>query len=259
MLAVIDPGQKNLKMPGLAVLCSHKGQHTDHSVRTVLQQVDKCGATMVQGEDRDSLGASPMRQALDRLAQRAWSNRKGAPDPNPVFNRTISGLTPNPNPGPAQALQDPPSPAAIPATTRHAALASGISYRNNSLSHSRHADSSANAAGYTNRDGLSSESAQGYSNRNGRVSAGHAVGSRNSATSRDTRMPLRSFVSDASALLGKTRLPLAGTSQASTALVVRSEDMALIPSSSNAGSARGEIQDVSRAEHQLEQKVREAG
>jgi len=203
---------------------------------------------MVQGEDRDSLGASPMRQALDRLAQRAWSNRKGTPDPNPVLNRTISSLTPNHSS--AQALQDPQSPAAIPATTRHAALASGISNRNSSLSHSRHADSSANAAGYTNRDGLSSESVQGYSNRNGRVSAGHAVGSRNSATSRDTRLPLRSVVSDVSAL--------AGTSQASTALVVRSEDMALTPSSSNAGSARGEIQDVSRAEHQLTQKVREA-
>ena len=66
-------------------------------------------------------------------------------------------------------------------------------------------------------------------------------------------------MSDASALLGKTRLPLPGTSQASTALVLRSEDMALIPSSSNAGSAREEIQDVPRAEHQLKQKVREAG
>ncbi len=211
---------------------------------------------MVQGEDRDSLGASPMRQALDRLAQRAWSNRKGTPDPDPVLNRTLSSLTPDPSP--AQALQDPQSPAAIPATSRHAALASGISNRNNSMSHSRHADSSSNAAGYTNRDGLSSGSAQGYSNVNGRVSAGHAVGSRNSATSRDTRLPLRSVVSDASALLGKTRLPLASASQASTALVLRSEDMALIPSSSNAGSARGETQDVPRAEHQLKQKVREA-
>ena len=210
----------------------------------------------MQGEDRDSSGASPMRQALDRLAQRAWSNRKGTPDPNPVLNRTISSLTPDPSS--AQALQDPPSPVAIPASTRHVALASGISNRNNSFSHSRHPDSSANAAGYTNRDGLSGESAQGYSNRNGRVSAGHAVGSRNSATSRDARLPLRSVVSDASALLGKTRLPLAGASQASTALVVRSEDMALIPSSSNAGSARGQIQDVPRAEHQLNQKVREA-
>ena len=212
---------------------------------------------MVQGEDRDSLGASPMRQALDRLAQRAWSNRKGTLDPNPVLNRTISDLTPHP--GSAQALQDPPSPAAIPATTRHAALASGIGNRNNSLSHSRHADSSANAAGYTNQDGLSGDIVQGYSNRNGRVSAGHAVGSRNSATSRDTRLPLRSVASDASALLGKTRLALAGTSQASTALALRSEDMALIPSSSNTGSARGEIQDVPRAEHQLRQKVREPG
>lgn len=212
---------------------------------------------MVQGEDRDSLGASPMRQALDRLAQRAWSNRKGTPDPNPVLNKTISGRPPNPSS--AQALQDPPSPAAIPATTRHAALASGISNRNTSMSHSRHADSSANAAGYTNQDGLSGDIVQGYSNRNGRVSAGHAVGSRNSATSRDTRLPLRSVASDASALLGKTRLALAGTSQASTALALRSEDMALIPSSSNTGSARGEIQDVPRAEHQLRQKVREPG
>ena len=212
---------------------------------------------MVQGEDRDSLGASPMRQALDRLAQRAWSNRKGTPDPNPVLNKTISGRPPNPSS--AQALQDPPSPAAIPATTRHAALASGISNRNTSMSHSRHADSSANAAGYTNQDGLSGDIVQGYSNRNGRVSAGHAVGSRNSATSRDTRLPLRSVARDASALLGKTRLALAGTSQASTALALRSEDMALIPSSSNTGSARGEIQDVPRAEHQLRQKVREPG
>lgn len=212
---------------------------------------------MVQGEDRDSLGASPMRQALDRLAQRAWSNRKGTPDPNPVLNKTISGRPPNPSS--AQALQDPPSPAAIPATTRHAALASGISNRNTSMSHSRHADSSANAAGYTNQDGLSGDIVQGYSNRNGRVSAGHAVGSRNSATSRDTRLPLRSVASDASALLGKTRLALAGTSQASTALALRSEDMALIPSSSNTGSAREEIQDVPRAEHQLRQKVREPG
>jgi len=212
---------------------------------------------MVQGEDRDSLGASPMRQALDRLAQRAWSNRKGTPDPNPVLNKTISGRPPNPSS--AQALQDPPSPAAIPATTRHAALASGISNRNTSMSHSRHADSSANAAGYTNQDGLSGEIVRGYSNRNGRVSAGHAVGSRNSATSRDTRLPLRSVARDASALLGKTRLALAGTSQASTALALRSEDMALIPSSSNTGSAREEIQDVPRAEHQLRQKVREPG
>ena len=212
---------------------------------------------MVQGEDRDSLGASPMRQALDRLAQRAWSNRKGTPDPNPVLNKTISGRPPNPSS--AQALQDPPSPAAIPATTRHDAVASGISNRNTSMSHSRHADSSANAAGYTNQDGLSGDIVQGYSNRNGRVSAGHAVGSRNSATSRDTRLPLRSVARDASALLGKTRLALAGTSQASTALALRSEDMALIPSSSNTGSAREEIQDVPRAEHQLRQKVREPG
>ncbi|DBB12109.1 TPA: hypothetical protein ACH3X3_006220 [Trebouxia sp. C0006] len=218
-------------------------------------QLQRSGGDSDQGEDRDGSGASPMRQALDRLAQRAWSNRKGTPDPNPALNRTISSLTPDL--GPTQALQDPPSPAAIPATTRHAALASGISNRNNSLSHSRHAESSANAAGYTNRDGLSGESAHGHSNRNGRVSAGHAVGSRNSATSRDTRLPLRSVVSDASELLGKTRLPLASASQASTALVVRSEDTALIPSSSNAGSVRWQIQDVPRAEHQLKQKVLE--
>ena len=217
---------------------------------------DTCCTTMVQGEDTDNMGASPMRQALDRLAQRAWSNRKGTPDPDPVLNRAISGLTPKPDS--AHALQDPQSPAAIPASTRHAALASGINNRNNSLSHSRHADSSANAAGYTNRDGLIGVTVQGYSNGNGRVSAGHVVGSRNSATSRDTRSPLRSVVSDACGLLGKTQLPLAGTSQASTALALRSEDMALIPSSSNAGSARGEIQDVPWAEHQLKQKVREA-
>ncbi|KAL0047798.1 hypothetical protein WJX82_000192 [Trebouxia sp. C0006] len=173
-------------------------------------QLQRSGGDSDQGEDRDGSGASPMRQALDRLAQRAWSNRKGTPDPNPALNRTISSLTPDL--GPTQALQDPPSPAAIPATTRHAALASGISNRNNSLSHSRHAESSANAAGYTNRDGLSGESAHGHSNRNGR---------------------------------------------ASTALVVRSEDTALIPSSSNAGSVRWQIQDVPRAEHQLKQKVLE--
>ncbi|DBA94296.1 hypothetical protein WJX77_005306 [Trebouxia sp. C0004] len=215
------------------------------------QQLQRSGWDSDQGED-DS-GASPMRQALDRLAQRAWSNRKGTPDTDPVLGKTISGRTSNPST--AQALQDPPSPAAIPATTRHAALASRISNRNAGMSHSRHTESSGSAAGYTNRDGLSGETVQGYSNRNGRVSAGHALGSRNSATSRDTRLPLRSVASDASAMLGKTRLSLAVTNQPSTALALRAEDMALIPSSSKAGSAWGETQDVPRAEHQLKQKV----
>ena len=65
----------------------------------------------MQAGDEHPAGASPMRQALDRLAQRAWSNRKGLPEP--ALDRSISSpmLSPRMHP---QALLDPQSPAVIP-------------------------------------------------------------------------------------------------------------------------------------------------
>ena len=52
-----------------------------------------------------------MRQALDRLAQRAWSNRKGLPEP--ALDRSTSSPMAPPRISP-QVFQDPPSPAVIP-------------------------------------------------------------------------------------------------------------------------------------------------
>ena len=217
---------------------------------------------MLQGEERDNAGASPMRQALDRLAQRAWSNRKGTPDTSSLLTRTIS--SPAPSPRPSQAFLDPPSPAALPSTSsRRAALAPS---RNNS--NTNRADStngahqgSANPAGYISRNDVNSERPDGYRQGHARLgnsgyAGGSAVGRRNSATSRDTSLPLRSVASEAVALLsGSSRLPLAGTSQASSALALRSTDTAVVPSGSTGQTAAGDVQDVSRADYQLRQKV----
>lgn len=108
---------------------------------------------------------------------------------------------------------------------------------------------------------MNSERADGYRQGHARLgnsgyASGNAVGRRNSATSRDTSLPLRSVASEAVTLLGGTsRLPLAGTSQASSALALRSTDAAVIPSGSTGQTAVGDVQDVSKADYQLRQKV----
>lgn len=86
-----------------------------------------------RGEEDQSV-ASPMRQALDRLAQRAWTNRKGLPEPALDRNTSSPMLSPRTNP---QAFLDPPSPAVIPsAANRHGASNHG-SNRNNGMALNR--------------------------------------------------------------------------------------------------------------------------
>ena len=200
-----------------------------------------------------------MRQALDRLAHRAWSNRKGttepalAPNSRPdtalskgmpgtaldsqgmarlALNRTISSLVPSPR-GP-QAFLDPPSPAVIPLSNgRHAALASNIANRHTSNPNSR--DIVAHNASA------------------GEYAYGNAAGRRNSATSRDTSLTLRTSRSDASALAASTNR--AGLAGASNDLVLKREETALMPSSTARESEIGSALQLPRAEHQLRQKV----
>ena len=87
------------------------------------------------GQEEDPSNASPMRQALDRLAQRAWSNRKGPPEP--ALDRSISSPKLSPRTR-SQAFLDPPSPAVIPsAANRHNALAVPSSNRNNVMALNR--------------------------------------------------------------------------------------------------------------------------
>ena len=72
-----------------------------------------------------------MRQALDRLANRAWSNRKGLLEP------ALDSPTLSPR-ARSQAFLDPPSPAVIPSTaSRHNASAVHNSSRNNAMASNR--------------------------------------------------------------------------------------------------------------------------
>ena len=97
---------------------------------------------MAQGGQDDFSAASPMRQALDRLAQRAWTNRKGLPEPGPLDRSTSSPmLSPRTNP---QAFLDPPSPAVIPSTANRQAAPALHGNRNNVLSSHRHGGAAAN-------------------------------------------------------------------------------------------------------------------
>ena len=86
-------------------------------------------------EEEDPSVASPMRQALDRLANRAWSNRKGLPEP--ALDRSTSSPMLSPR-ARSQAFLDPPSPAVIPsAANRHHASAVQNSNRNNATASNR--------------------------------------------------------------------------------------------------------------------------
>ena len=75
-----------------------------------------------------------MRQALDRLAQRAWTNRKGLPEPALDRNTSNPMLSPRTNP---QAFLDPPSPAVIPSSGNRQSAAHNASNRNNATALNR--------------------------------------------------------------------------------------------------------------------------
>ena len=86
-------------------------------------------------KEEDPSVASPMRQALDRLANRAWSNRKGLPEP--ALDRSTSSPMLSPR-ARSQAFLDPPSPAVIPsAANRHNASAVHNGNRNNGMASNR--------------------------------------------------------------------------------------------------------------------------
>lgn len=85
-------------------------------------------------EDEDQSVASPMRQALDRLAQRAWTNRKGLPEPALDRNTSSPMLTPRTNP---QDFLDPPSSVVIPSAANRQSASNHGSNRSNAMALNR--------------------------------------------------------------------------------------------------------------------------
>lgn len=207
----------------------------------------------LQGQGGEGPGASPMRQALDRLAQRAWTHRRGTPDPSrgtfePGLHRTSSSPSSSPthsrSPRPSQALLDPHSPIANPSASTRRATASFADH-----SYARPSQLAGQRGDFSGDYVRGSLLGQGNRSFTG-AAFGQAHSSRHSATSRDTSVPLRTAASDLTMTLPVTSASASG--QASTALVPRAENSAEL------SLAESEAAQAPRAEHQLRTKVSHA-